>query len=211
MRKTAFSLVLFLFLAAVVEAANLDVVTVAAPAINCKFDKDCKITVSDTAATFSLPSFKGQGFLQSRTWPVGEAGTPGAKLHAYLYRIDVTQWQTSDEEGGAVVIPCVKELRLPFGPVAQVDYDGNGDKDQVFVITQGGIGTVKPTSVVQTGNQITFKFFPPVCGHITPGKGQTTFFIGLASTQPPQPITAQVVSDVGPKPFDLKARAPKIP
>ncbi len=210
MRKIAFSLIILL-LAATAEAADLDVVTVAAPAINCKFDKDCKITVSDTAATFGAPSFKGQGFLQSRTWPVGEAGAPGAKLYAYLYRVDVTQWQTQEEEWTASTPPCVKELRLPFGPVAQVDYDGNGDKDQVFVITQGGIGTVKPISVVQTGNQITFKFLPRVCGHFTPGKGQTTFFIGLASTQPPQPITAQILHDVGLSAVNLKARAPKIP
>jgi hypothetical protein len=210
MRKIAFSLVILL-LAVTAEAVDLDVVTVAAPAINCKFDKDCKITVSDMAATFSMPSFKGQGFLQSRTWPVGEVGAPGAKLYAYLYRIDVTQWQTQEEEWTASTVPCVKELRLSFGPVAQVDYDGNGDKDQVFVITQGGIGTVKPISVVQTGNQITFKFLPRVCGHLTPGKGQTTFFIGLASTQPPQPITAQILHDVGLSAVNLKARAPKIP
>lgn len=210
MRKIAFSLMMLMGLAEAVDAANLDVVTVAAPAINCKFDTDCKITVSDTAATFAWPGLKGQGFLQSRTWPVGQPGTQGAKLYAYLYRIDVTQWQ-GQEEVGAAVIPCVKELRLPFGPVAQLDYDGNGDKDQVFVITKGGLGSVKPTTAVQTGNQIVFTFFPPVCGHMVAGKGQTTFFIGLASTKPPHPIVAQVVHDLGPKPFDLKSQAPQIP
>ena len=188
--------------------ANLDVVTVAAPAINCKFDTDCTITVTDTSATFSIPSLPGQGFLQSCTWPVGQPGTPGANLHAYLYRIDVTKWQGTDQ--GPSIVPCVKELRIPFGPVALVDYDGNGDKDQVFIVTQGGLGSVKPSSVVQTGNQITFTFLPPVCGSITPGNGQTTFFIGLASKNPPQPVIAQLFHSVGPK-FDLKARAPKIP
>lgn len=208
MRKIALSLTL-LCLAGAAEAANLDVVTVGAPAINCKFDTDCKITVADTVANFSwhgLPP--GHGFLQSRTWPVGQPGTPGAKLHAYLYRIDLTKWMGADS--GPAVIPCVKELRTPFGPVAQVDYDGNGDKDQVFVITQGGLGSVKPSSVDLTANQLTFKFFPPVCGSIAPGKGQTTFFIGLASPQPPQPVTAQVFSDVVLKPFALNARAAKV-
>jgi hypothetical protein len=210
MRRIVFSLMTWLGFAGVLGAATLDVVSVEAPAINCKFDTDCKITVSDTPAFFSWPGLKGQGFLQSRAWPVGQAGTPGAKLYAYLYRIDVTNWQ-GQEEVGAAVIPCVKELRLPFGPVALLDYDGNGDKDQVFVITKGGLGSVKPTTAVQTGNQIVFTFFPPVCGHISPGKGQTTFFIGMASTQPPHPIIAQAVHDLGPKPFDLKSQAPKIP
>jgi len=211
MRKIVFSLTMFMGLAGALGAANLDVVTVAAPAINCKFDTDCKITVSDIAATFSWPGLKGQGFLQSRTWPAGQPGTPGAKLYTYLYRIDLTQWQ-GQEEVGAAVIPCVKELRLPFGPVAMLDYDGNGDKDQVFIITTGGLGSVKPVTAVQTGHQIIFTFLPfSLCGHMTPGKGQTTFFIGLASAQPPHPIVAQVVHDLGLKPFDLKSQAPQIP
>ena len=208
MRKNAFSILVFLCLAGPAVAANLDVVTVAAPAINCKFDTDCTITVKDTSATFSWPALPGQGFLQSRTWPLGQPGTPGANLHAYLYRIDVRNWQGTDE--GPSIVPCVKELRIPFGPVALVDYDGNGDKDQVFIVTQGGLGSVKPSSVVQTGDQIAFTFLPPVCGSITPGQGQTTFFIGLASKNPPQPVIAQLFHSVGPK-FDLKARAPKIP
>ena len=155
MRITAFCLMLFLSFAGSMAAANLDVVTVAAPAINCRFDTDCKITVSDTTAVISTPGLNGQGFLQSRTWPPGQPGTPGATLYAYLYRIDLTQWQGHQGPSGPItqtsaIIPCVLELRLPFGPVALLDYDGNGDKDQVFVITQGGLGSVKPTTVTQT-------------------------------------------------------------
>lgn len=213
MRATVSCLMLFLSFAGSLAAADLDVVTVAAPAINCRFDTDCKITVSDTAGVFSTPSLKGQGVLQSRTFPQGQPRTPGAKLYAYLYRIDVTNWQGHEGPSGQIpqtasIFPCVTELRIPFGPVAPLDYDGNGDKDQVFVVTQGGLGSIKPSSVVQTGNQIVFKFLPPACGSLTPGKGQTTFFFGLASTQPPAPVTAQVVHNVGPD-FAVKARAPK--
>ena len=215
MRVIASCLMLFLSFAGSVAAADLDVVTVAASAINCRFDTDCKITVSDTTAVISTTNMKGQGFLQSRTWPVGQPGTPGVKLFAYLYRIDLTQWLGHEGPSGQLpqtssVIPCVTELRLPFGLVAPLDYDGNGDKDQVFIITQGGLGSVKPTAVTQTGNQITFKFLPPVCGSLTPGKGQTTFFFGLASTQPPQTVAAQVINDIAP-PLTVKARAPKVP
>jgi hypothetical protein len=210
MRKITLALIALMGFSGALNAANLSVVTVAAPAINCKFDTDCKITVNDTVAYF--PGLKGQGILQSRTWPAGQPGTPGAKLYVYLYRIDLTNFQGMEGDSTqASIVPWVKELRLPFGPVASLDYDGNGVKDQVFVITQGGLGSVKPATVVQTGNQITFTFWPPIVGTITPGKGQTSFFIGLASTQPPQPVVAQVAHTLGPKPFDLKATAPKIP
>jgi hypothetical protein len=209
MRKIALPLMMLACFSGMVQAANLNVVEVGAPAINCKFDTDCKITVSDIASKFSVPSLKGFGFLQSRTWPIGQPGTPGAKLYAYLYRVDVTQWQS--DQSAVLFVPCVKELRLPFGPIAPLDYNGDGHKDQVFVITQGGLGSIKPATAVQNGNQIVFTFFPPACGHVIPGKGQTTYFIGLASTQPPQSVVAQVVHDVSPKPFDLKATAPKIP
>lgn len=215
MRATAFFLMLFLSFAGSMAAADLDVVTVAAPAINCRFDTDCKITVSDTSDVITWKGLPpGQGFLQSRTWPQGQPGTPGAKLYAYLYRIDLTNWLGSEGPSGQIpmtssIIPCVTELRLTFGPVVPLDYDGNGDKDQVFVITQGGLGSVKPSAVIQTGNEIVFKFLPPVCGSLKPGKGQTTFFFGLASKQPPQPVVAKVTSSVAP-PFSLKARAPKL-
>lgn len=100
MRVAAFCLMLFLSLAGSMAAANLDVVTVAAPAINCRFDTDCKITVSDTTAVFSWPSLPGQGVLQSRTWPQGQTGAAGAKLFAYLYRIDLTHWQGHEGPSG---------------------------------------------------------------------------------------------------------------
>src|SRR4029450_9552817 len=73
--------------AAAAAAAPLDVVPVGAPAINCKFDTDCNITVSDTTANIALPGATGSAFLQSRTFPPGEAGTAAAGLQAYEYRI----------------------------------------------------------------------------------------------------------------------------
>ncbi|MEZ4608680.1 MAG: hypothetical protein R2838_00225 [Caldilineaceae bacterium] len=33
-------------------------------------------------------------------------------------------------------------MAIDFGPVAALDYDGNNEPDQVFVITKGGLGDV---------------------------------------------------------------------
>jgi hypothetical protein len=190
--------------AAAVAAAPLDVVTVGAPAINCKFDTDCNITVSDTTANIALPGATGSGFLQSRTFPPGEAGTAAAGLQAYEYRIDLRNVT------GATALPCISQLRLDFGPVSLVDYDGDGNTDQVFVITSGGLGSVGPSAASQSGDQITFTFNPPVCAGSSPGKGQSSYFFGLSSTQPPRRVSAQVAYSPGAGSLTLSARAPQL-
>src|SRR4030042_3517871 len=102
MKTTAFVLILIV-ICAVGLAGPLKIVTVSFPAINCKFDTDCKITVNDKGTNFTLPGATGTAFLQSRLWPKGQAGTAGANLYAYLYRLDVRQ------PAGATNIPCVTE------------------------------------------------------------------------------------------------------
>src|SRR5262245_65622576 len=109
---------IFLFAFAFATAAGavpLDIVTVGAPAINCKFDTDCNITVSDTTANISLPGATGSGFLQSRTFPPGEPGTAAAGLQAYEYRIDLRNLT------GVTAQPCIPDVRFDFGPVSAVD------------------------------------------------------------------------------------------
>lgn len=192
-----------LALAAAAAAAPLDVVTVGAPAINCKFDTDCKITVNDTVDHFVLPGGAGDAFLQSRTWPVGQAGTAAAGLHAYLYRLDLRQLT------GILAVPCISQFRLDFGPVSLVDYDGNGNTDQVFVITSGGLGTVGLAGADKVGDQITFSFAPAVCAGGAPGNGETTYFFGLASAQPPRAVAAEATLTLGGT-MALDARAPQL-
>src|SRR5689334_13535533 len=58
-------------------ATPLTVVTVAAPDINCVFEIDCTVVVTDSIGTISIPSMTGTGRLQSRTF-AGQAGAPGA-------------------------------------------------------------------------------------------------------------------------------------
>jgi hypothetical protein len=198
----------FLFVSAFATAAAavpLDIVNVSAPAINCKFDTDCKVTVSDTSAPIAgLPGSRGGGFLQSRTFPPGQAGTAAAGLFAYLYRIDLR------ELVGVTAAPCVSRLRLAFGPVSLVDYNGDGNTDQVFVITTGGLGSVAPSAADQAGHQITFTFNPPVCSGSSPGRGETSFFFGLASTRPDRHVTAQITYSPGAGTLSLDARVPQL-
>jgi hypothetical protein len=194
---------LFVFLvAALAAAAPLTVVTVSAPAINCKFDPSCKITVTDTTANFTLPGTSGNAFLQSRTWPVGKPGTVGAGKHVYEYRLDLTQLTGLTAQG------CVTQLKITFGPVVSLNYNGAGGTEQVFVVTAGGLGTVAPSSVDKTGNVVTFNFKTPVCSGSSPGHGQTSYFFGLSSTKPAKAVTATVAATTG-GPLSLNARAPK--
>ncbi|MEP7009971.1 MAG: hypothetical protein ABJC13_06585 [Acidobacteriota bacterium] len=183
----------------------MTVVTVGFPAINCKFDTDCKITVNDTSANFTLPGTSGSAFLQSRTWPPGQAGTIGAGKTAYLYRLDLRNLV------GLTASPCVNRLKVTFGPVTALDYNGDGQPDQVFVATSGGLGTVGPSSVDKTGNAITFNFATPVCSGSSPGHGNSSYFFGLASTQLPVAIQTTISYSPTAGTLSLAARAAKVP
>jgi len=170
---------------------SLTVANVGAPAINCVFDTDCTITVSDFVDEFTVPVARPDARLQSRSQPPGEAGTPGAGLYAHEYRVDVTP------AAGTTAIVCVRRLSLDFGQIERLDYDGDGDLDHVYVVTSGGLGTVAPSSASRSGGRVTFTFQPGVCPGNAPGNGQTSFFFGLASSDPAGPVEATVGFDDG--------------
>ena len=50
---------------------KLGIATVGAPAVNCVFDTDCTITVSDFVDEYPVPFASGDGRLQSRSQPPG--------------------------------------------------------------------------------------------------------------------------------------------
>ncbi len=187
------------------QAASLSFVNVSAPAINCVFNTTCKVTVTDSVDTITVPPglWTGTARLQSRTFS-GAAGAPGAGKTAYVYRVDLTQ-VVSDAE-----VPCVTDIAVDFGPVSKLQYNNAGPLDDVYVVTKGGLGTVGLFAVDQTGDVVTFTFNQPVCAGPTPGTGHTSFFFGLASASPPHAITAHV-SVPGLDPINVKARAPAHP
>jgi hypothetical protein len=100
----------------------------------------------------------------------------------------------------------VTKLKLDFGPVSKFHYKTGGPLADVFVITSGGLGTVGIASADMVGNVITFTFSAPVCPGASPGKGDTSFFFGLAAVKAPKAITAQV--QVGAAFVNVAARAP---
>ena len=183
-------------------SASLSMVEVSAPTINYVFDADGTITVNDLATKFTPPAASGDAFLQSRLWPVGEAGTPGAGLYAYVYRIDMRN------AVGVTAASCVSSMAIDFGPVSTLDYNGDSKLDDIFIITAGGLGNVKPAAATQTGSTITFQFDPAVCVGGAPGNGDSSFFFGLASSQPHQDVNAQLSGSLGLS-ETLAARAPQ--
>ncbi len=184
------------------EAVPLKIVEVSAPAINCVFDPSCTLTVTDSTANIALAGAAGTAFLQSRTVK-SAAVSPAGGRYAYEYRMDLRQAY------GITAIPCVKSLSLTFGFPSTLDYDANGITDeQVFVVTSGGLGSVKPTSADRTGNVITFQFGTPVCAGGSPGNGESTYFFGLAAWGAPHSVTA-TLKDLTNASYSVAARAPK--
>lgn len=189
-------------LAGTVSAAPLTLVTVSAPDINCVFDRDCSVVVSDSFSYISLPATEGTARLQSRIFR-GEPGAPGDGKTAYEYRVDLTQ---ATALGDAA---CVTALDVEFGPIAKLQYNKAGPADDVFIVTKGGVGSIGLASAEQDRKGIvTFTFAQPVCAADTSSAGQTSFFFGLASVHPPKAIVA-VVEGPGFDSIDVRARAPK--
>jgi len=190
--------------APVAQAASLTVVTVAAPDINCVYETDCTVTVTDSIGTIPIPNLvSGTARLQSRTF-TGKPGAPAAGKTGYEYRVDLTTAVTNAE------FSCVTDLAVDFGAVTKLQYNKLGPLDDVFVITKGGLGTIGLLFAEQTGNVITFTFSQPVCAGYSPNTGQTTFFFGLTSAFAPHAIEAKV-GVPGLDPVDVKARAPSHP
>jgi hypothetical protein len=184
------------------HAQTLKVVEVNAPAINCVFQTDCRIPVTDTTGNLLLPTLTpGTAWLQSRTF-AGEAGAPGVGTTGYEYRLSMTQT--------TVAADCVTGLTLNFGPSKQLPYKDNALAD-VYVITTGGVGTIGIKSAERFGDVIVFEFKPPLCAAGPPDNARTTFFFGLAAAAPPMHVKA-TISVIGVPPlYAVDARVPTHP
>jgi hypothetical protein len=182
-------------------AGTLTVVEVAAPAVNCVYSPNCTITVTDSVGQLPLANLdvKDTAWLQSRTF-TGAAGTPGAGKTGYEYRLDMTQ------ASGA--LECIGGIVINFGPLTRLPYK-SGMLADVYVITQGGLGTIGLASAEQDGDVITFSFTKFICASEPANPANTTFFFGLASVNPPTAISAGVFATGNPPYFSVPARAPK--
>jgi hypothetical protein len=180
---------------------KLNVVTVAAPPINCTYSPICSFIVTDSIGQLTLQNLDkpNTAWLQSRTF-TGLAGTPGAGKFGYEYRLDMTQ------ASGA--LQCVGGIVINFGPISQLPFKNNSLAD-VYVITEGGLGTIGLNSAYQNGNVITFNFSRFLCPSEPANAANTTFFFGLASVHPPVATTAGVFVTASPPFYVVPARAPQ--
>lgn len=167
---------------------DLRIVEVRAPDINFVFDPSGHIQVTDIAPPIPLMGVSGSGFLQSRLFPKGVAGTVAAGKFAYEYRIDMSRFVAP-----ALQVVAIHALSLDFGPVVELNFDGSGPAG-VFVTTEGAIGSVRPSKVSLAGDRLTIMFepsgVPAGAGSAAPGK--SSFFIGLVSDHPPRDVTAEL-------------------
>jgi len=185
---------------AAASAGLLNVVQVAAPAINCVYNTTCTIVVNDSVGQLALGNLDtpNTAWLQSRTF-TGAPGTPGAGLTGYEYRLDMTQ------ASGA--LECIGGVVIDFGPITQLPFANNTPAD-VYVVTQGGLGTIGIASAEQDGDVITFTFEQMICASEPANPANTTFFFGLASASAPTAITAGIFAIGNPPFYNVPAVAP---
>lgn len=186
MSRSTYALAGAIALLAATTSANaqLRVVNVRSPAVNCVFSPSCVLAVFDEIGTIPITGIAGSARLLTRPF-TGSAGSPAAGLYGYVYRVDLTY------AAGITFPACVSRLRIDFGPPTPLNYDRVGPLDHVFVITTGAVGTIGLASAVRAGRIITFNFTRGICTGASVGRGQSSFFFGLASAHPLRPITAQ--------------------
>jgi hypothetical protein len=179
---------------------QLNVVTVAAPAVNCVYSANCIITVTDSIGQLPLGNLDAPNtaWLQSRTF-TGAAGTPGAGKTGYEYRLSMVQASGSLE--------CIAGIVINFGPIAKLPFKNNMPADG-YVITQGGLGTIGLASAIQSGDVVTFTFDKLLCASEPASAANTTYFFGLASVHPPTTTSAGVFGTGNPPYYSVPARAP---
>lgn len=186
------------------QAAALTVVNVSAPDINCVFNVTCHVTATDTVAAYPpATGYSGKPRLFTRTIE-GAPGSPAEGLTGYLYRVDFTKAQAEAD------INCAVWLKLKFGPVSQLPYDGESDAD-VFVITSGGLGSIGVSSAVKAGDNITITFTEPVCPKNGVPPGQSSFWVGISSAAAPVASHAKSQLTFGGGVVGVKARTPGLP
>lgn len=167
-------------------------VEVTSPQIDCLFSPRCRINFLTTTDDIPINGAAGTASLITRTASITSHGL-GAAKYLYEYVIDLSGAY------GITFDPCIKSLSLRFGVPDKLDFDQNGIADeQVFIIARGNVG---PSSAVTGNGSITFNFKTPVC------VGQSSYPIGLVSSQAPHVVNAVLAESDGPTHM-VQARAP---
>ena len=188
---------------------HLKTVKVSSSAIYCLFDPSCTVTATDSLSTPIPMSAGGTSFLHSRTF-VGKSGTPASGLYGYEYRIDLSKAVETmvDVKGVATKYQsCLESITLDFGPfIDHLDYNGDGEAgDVLYVVTDDSPGRIGLGSAHKWSDRIIVNFDSLLCVGGSNHQGDSTYFFGLVSTQPPRSIAASIKETVG-----LASESPKL-
>jgi hypothetical protein len=130
--------------------------------------------------------------VQSRTNPAG-------KVKQHTVRVPLATNLVVNSVTNTIPCPgtaaCIQSLSINFrGLVPTLNLDTNDATvaDQVYVVTNGGLGTVAPSSVTQSNGVITFNFTNAICPR------ESSLFVGLVSSNPPANVTATLDLSSGP-------------
>lgn len=171
--------------------------------IRCLFDDDCVVTADDTIDTITTTG----GFLQSRRFPVGQAGTVGEGLHPYLYRVDLRG------AVGVLSLDCVTRIDIPFGKIMPLDYDGDGTAEDIGELNPNtSIGNVHIASAEQLDDTVRIHFAGSgVCQGAFSGGGDSSFFFVMASQSDTRFDTSEVDFVLASGQEDVAIRVPDVP
>ena len=189
---------------------NLKTVKVSSSSVYCLFDPSCTVTFTNSSTTPIPMEVGGRAFLESRTF-AGKSGTPAAGLYGYEYRIDLEKAAETmvevEEVGKVKYMPCLRSIVFDFGPITDtLDYNGDGQTgDLIYVVANGGPGRIGLGPVERFHGRLTFNFDSPVCVGSSDRRGDSTFFFGLVSTQPPRSLDTTITETAG-----LGAASPKM-
>jgi hypothetical protein len=150
----------------------------------CLVEEDCEFEAVDLTVDSDMtdPGAYGdlfevgaddQGVILSMIYPVGQPGTVAEGLTVYVYNIIVP----SDAKA------CIEGFALDFGPIESLDYDGDGEPEEIFMIRPlvgASRFVIGPRSAERTGDRVSLRFAPGVCA------GQLSGQIGMASRMQPR-------------------------
>lgn len=187
---------------------SLRIAKIAGSAVDCLFKTGTACTDTTSAsvgvAIFSLAGATGNAQVQTNTF-FGVPNTVGAGKTAYLYRVDLAEVVALGE------FACITDMTINFGPITQLPYVRPGQFDDVFVITEGGIGSIGLLSAEQTSSGITFTFEKPICATQVAGAGESSFVFGLASATVPRSSQATLAQPGVEEELTAGTQAPALP
>lgn len=160
------------------------------PGIYCRFSPDCHVASIDRKSSATVTNLAVSCILRSRSFAAANAGGAyGGSADVYGYEYQVTL--NNDGENGTNFV-AIKSLALNFGYVETFAF-GNHASNQVWVVTDGGTGSVAPTSAAFSGTNVVFNFSPPLFLGTLTNKTVSTYSFGMMSSYKPR-VTSAVLA-----------------